>query len=70
MPSIYYGDEIGMRYLPRLPDVEGSVCHPTYNRAGARTPMQWDGTANAGCTERSGTSRQAPAEVARSRCLP
>lgn len=41
VPSIYYGDEIGMRYLPGLPDVEGSVCHPTYNRAGARTPMQW-----------------------------
>jgi glycosidase len=48
VPSIYYGDEIGMRYLTGLPDVEGSVCHPTYNRAGARTPMQWDRSANAG----------------------
>lgn len=48
VPSIYYGDEIGMRYLPGLPDVEGSVCHPTYNRAGARTPMQWDQGPNAG----------------------
>jgi maltose alpha-D-glucosyltransferase/alpha-amylase len=42
VPSIYYGDEIGMRYLPGLPDVEGSVCNPGYNRAGCRTPMQWD----------------------------
>ncbi|WP_380165046.1 alpha-amylase family glycosyl hydrolase [Jannaschia sp. R86511] len=48
VPSIYYGDEIGMRYLPGLPDVEGSICHPTYNRAGARTPMQWDRSAGAG----------------------
>ena len=42
IPSIYYGDEIGMRYLPGLPDHEGSICHPSYNRAGCRTPMQWD----------------------------
>jgi glycosidase len=42
VPSIYYGDEIGMRYLPGLPDVEGSICYPGYNRAGCRTPMQWD----------------------------
>ena len=31
-----------MRYLPGLPDHEGSVCFPGYNRAGCRTPMQWD----------------------------
>ncbi len=48
IPCIYYGDEIGMRYLPGLPDVEGSICNPGYNRAGCRTPMQWDGSANAG----------------------
>ncbi|HYO31572.1 MAG TPA: alpha-amylase family glycosyl hydrolase [Nocardioidaceae bacterium] len=42
VPCIYYGDEIGMRYLPGLPDVEGSICNPDYNRAGCRTPMQWD----------------------------
>ena len=48
VPSIYYGDEIGMRYLPGLPNVEGSVVYPTYNRAGARTPMQWDDGPNAG----------------------
>lgn len=48
VPSIYYGDEIGMRYLPGLPDHEGSVCNPGYNRAGCRTPMQWDDGPNAG----------------------
>jgi len=48
LPAIYYGDEIGMRYVPDLPDVEGSVLGPHYNRAGSRTPMQWDDTPNAG----------------------
>ena len=41
-PFVYYGDEIGMRYLP-LPTKEGG-----YFRTGSRTPMQWDGTANHG----------------------
>ena len=48
IPSIYYGDEIGMRYLPGMPDAEGAICHPGYNRAGCRTPMQWDDGPNAG----------------------
>ncbi|QZY28512.1 alpha-amylase family glycosyl hydrolase [Nocardioides coralli] len=48
VPSLYYGDEIGMRYLPGMPDVEGAICNPGYNRAGCRTPMQWDDTPNAG----------------------
>ncbi|MEI2776305.1 MAG: alpha-amylase family glycosyl hydrolase [Tetrasphaera sp.] len=48
IPSLYYGDEIGMRYLPGMPNVEGAICNPAYNRAGARTPMQWDHTPNAG----------------------
>jgi maltose alpha-D-glucosyltransferase/alpha-amylase len=48
VPCLYYGDEIGMRYLPGMPDVEGAVCHPAYNRAGCRTPMQWDDSINAG----------------------
>ncbi|WP_084956900.1 alpha-amylase family glycosyl hydrolase [Thermoactinospora rubra] len=42
LPAIYYGDEIGMRYIPDLPDVEGSLLAEGYNRAGSRTPMQWD----------------------------
>lgn len=48
LPAIYYGDEIGMRYIEGLPDKEGSVLGPRYNRAGSRTPMQWDDTENAG----------------------
>ncbi len=48
VPCIYYGDEIGMRYVPDMPDVEGAVCNPAYNRAGCRTPMQWDDGPNAG----------------------
>ncbi|GIG01034.1 alpha-amylase family glycosyl hydrolase [Catellatospora citrea] len=48
MPTVYYGDEIGMRYVPGLPDKEGSVLGETYNRAGSRTPMQWDGGDGAG----------------------
>ena len=41
-PFVYYGDEIGMRYLP-LPTKEGG-----YFRTGSRTPMQWDDSANHG----------------------
>lgn len=43
VPFIYYGDEIGMKYIPNSPDVEGSKA-----RSGTRTPMQWDDTKNAG----------------------
>jgi maltose alpha-D-glucosyltransferase/alpha-amylase len=48
LPAIYYGDEIGMRHLPGLPDTEGSVMASGYNRAGSRTPMQWKPGPNAG----------------------
>lgn len=43
VPFIYYGDEIGMKYIPDLPNKEGSN-----KRSGTRTPMQWDGSATAG----------------------
>ncbi len=42
-PFIYYGDEIGMRYVENLVSVEGG-----YGRTGSRSPMQWDKTTNAG----------------------
>ena len=42
-PFIYYGDEIGMRYVENHVSVEGG-----YNRTGSRSPMQWDSTVNAG----------------------
>ena len=43
VPFIYYGDEIGMKYLPDLPSKEGSN-----ERAGTRTPMQWSAGSTAG----------------------
>ncbi len=36
VPFLYYGDEIGMRYLPGFSKEGG------FNRTGARTPMQWE----------------------------
>ena len=42
-PFVYYGDEIGMRYVEDLISVEGG-----YERTGARSPMQWDDGVNAG----------------------
>lgn len=42
-PFIYYGDEIGMRYVEGLKSVEGG-----YGRTGSRSPMQWDSSKNAG----------------------
>jgi glycosidase len=43
-PFIYYGDEIGMKQLEGLPHTEGSYM----GRAGDRTPMQWNNSANKG----------------------
>jgi maltose alpha-D-glucosyltransferase/alpha-amylase len=42
VPFLYYGDEIGMRYL-NVPTKEGG-----YYRTGARTPMQWKAGSNLG----------------------
>ncbi|MBR1658713.1 MAG: DUF3459 domain-containing protein [Oscillospiraceae bacterium] len=42
-PFVYYGDEIGMRYLHGLKSKEGG-----YQRTGSRTPMQWERGVNAG----------------------
>ncbi len=42
VPFLYYGDEIGMRYLD-VPTKEGG-----YQRTGSRTPMQWDHHRNLG----------------------
>jgi maltose alpha-D-glucosyltransferase/alpha-amylase len=42
LPFLYYGDEIGMRYLD-IPTKEGG-----YFRTGSRTPMQWNHEKNLG----------------------
>lgn len=47
MPILYYGDEIGMRSLADLPNVEGAN-HNGKERSGARTPMQWTSGETAG----------------------
>lgn len=47
VPLFYYGDEIGMKFIPGLPSKEGSQLTKG-NRAGSRTPMQWDTSAGAG----------------------
>ncbi len=43
VPFIYYGDEIGMKYIEGLPSKEGG-----FNRTGSRTPMQWGNGKNLG----------------------
>ena len=43
VPFIYYGDEIGMKYVKDMPSVECG-----FNRTGSRTPMQWSMEKNAG----------------------
>ena len=52
-PTIYYGDEIGMKDVPipfeSLRDPQGlNMPDKNLSRDPARTPMQWDATANAG----------------------
>lgn len=43
IPFVYYGDEIGMKYVEGLKSVEGG-----YERTGSRSPMAFDTTKNAG----------------------
>lgn len=50
-PFIYYGDEIGMKYL-NIPTKEGG-----YKRTGSRTPMQWN------CNKNFGFSTAKPSEL-------
>ena len=50
LPVLYYGDEIGIRSLVDMPNVEGAN-HNGKERSGARTPMQWDESTNAGFSD-------------------
>jgi len=47
VPFIYYGDEIGMKFLPGVPNKEGGTLGEV-QRCGSRTPMQWSEDKNAG----------------------
>ncbi|MCH5251136.1 MAG: glycosylase [Lachnospiraceae bacterium] len=58
-PFIYYGDEIGMRYL-NLPSKEGG-----YTRTGSRTPMQWDDTKNCGFSKAAARDLYLPVDTAK-----
>ena len=56
MPFVYYGDEIGMENAAIPPElvhdqVEKNVPGMNLGRDGQRTPMQWDGSTNAGFTK-------------------
>lgn len=57
LPVIYYGDEIGMRYLPGLDSKEGG-----YGRTGTRTPMQWSDKKNAGFSSASADKLYLPVD--------
>ncbi len=62
LPGIHCGDEIGMRYLPGLPDLEGSQIWPGWNRAGSRSPMQWDDGPAAGFSTAPAASLYLPVD--------
>ena len=61
IPYVYYGDEIGMRYLKNLSKEGG------YGRTGARTPMQWDSSANAGFSKARANQLYLPVDPAKKR---
>jgi maltose alpha-D-glucosyltransferase/alpha-amylase len=56
VPFLYYGDEIGMKYL-EVPTKEGG-----YERTGSRTPMQWDESANLGFSTADGSALYLPVD--------
>ena len=58
VPFLYYGDEIGMRYLD-LPTKEGG-----YFRTGSRTPMQWGRGKNLGFSEAEADALYLPVDPA------
>jgi alpha-glucosidase len=52
-PTLYYGDELGMRQADIEPEAQQDPWGrrmPGFGRDGCRTPMQWDGSAQAGFT--------------------
>lgn len=61
VPVVYYGDEIGLRHQD-LPSKEGG-----YNRTGARCPMQWDGSRNAGFSSAPASDLYLPIDARRDR---
>jgi maltose alpha-D-glucosyltransferase/alpha-amylase len=60
VPFLYYGNEIGMRQLQDLPQIEGAY----KPRAGARTPMQWTGGKNLGFSTAEPSQLYLPVDAA------
>ena len=58
VPFLYYGDEIGMRFLD-VPTKEGG-----YTRTGSRTPMQWNREKNLGFSSASESEIYLPVDDA------
>ncbi|MDR2520989.1 MAG: hypothetical protein LBC72_00325 [Spirochaetaceae bacterium] len=58
VPFLYYGDEIGMRYIPGLPTKEGG-----YTRTGSRTPMQWSAGKNKGFSAAASSALYLPPDA-------
>lgn len=58
VPFLYYGDEIGMRYL-NIPTKEGG-----YYRTGSRTPMQWNSSKNLGFSDAEAADLYLPVDPA------
>lgn len=61
-PYIYMGDEIGMRQIEDLQSKEGG-----YGRTGARTPMQWNSSRNAGFSSRKAGALYLPIDPSKDR---
>jgi len=57
VPFLYYGDEIGMKYIEGLKSKEGG-----YNRTGTRTPMQWAPGKNLGFSDADQSSLYLPVD--------
>jgi len=62
VPFIYYGDEIGMKYLKYLPSKEGG-----YGRTGSRTPMQWSNGKSAGFSKAAANKLYLPVDKSKNR---
>jgi maltose alpha-D-glucosyltransferase / alpha-amylase len=66
VPCIYYGDEIGLKFLPDSPNKEGGLLD-NIQRCGSRTPMQWSNEINAGFSTASADKLYLPIDSSESR---
>lgn len=58
VPFLYYGDEIGMKYIKNQKTKEGG-----FQRTGSRTPMQWANKKNLGFSEASSDKLYLPVDT-------